>query len=205
MEREFDKPEWLTGTWWAETLGMYRDERIDAITRVAYRRGYVVLVLELLFAGIYLLWHTHWSALLVFTAVALSILFLWWRFRQFDADSQDEWTRYQTERLYLFPASGLMLFIISFWLLPTFTPIPNYIWGLLFSLPTFVIITSQFLGRAFPLRTVLMTILAGVGGGIFGWHAGAGTITQEVIYVVGVLLGLAAVIQSFYWWRARKW
>lgn len=191
--------------WWEELLGIYRDERIDAINRVASRRYFFVLAIWLLGSSIYQLVRGDAWGWLVLGVVLLAIGYMAWQRWRTGPGPMDEWAAYQFNRQFLYPGTVLMFVPLAFWLLPVETAVDDSIWALGVAIPIFVSLGTQFARRAYPLRTWLLSLVLFVGGGLFGFLAGSEQISSQTIWIAGVAYAVVLIAISIYWLRSRKW
>ena len=191
--------------WWEELLGIYRDERIDAINRVASRRFSIVLAVALLGTSIYQLVQGDAWGWLVLALVLLTAGYMVWQRRRFAPGPLDEWSDYQFNRQYLYVGSMLILVPIAFWLLPVATAVDSSVWALWVSVPIMVSLGTQLTRRTYPLRTWLLALVMLIGGGVFGFFSATGDIPTPVIWFVGIVYAIVLVAVTIYWQRSGKW
>lgn len=191
--------------WWEELLGIYRDERIDAINRVASRRFSIVLAVALLGTSVYQLLRGDAWGWLVLALVLLTMGYMVWQRRRFGAGPLDEWADRQFNRQYLYIGSGLLVVPLAFWLLPVATAVDSAVWALWVAIPIMVSLGTQLTRRAYPLRTWLLALVMLIGGGLFGFFSAAGDIPTPIIWTVGIGYAIILVAVSIYWQRSGKW
>lgn len=199
------KPNWQKRTWWEELLGVYRDERVDAINRVAIRRAYWSTAVFISLLGIYMIGQRDWLGWVVLGIVASTFGYVYWRFRTLGGPNFDEWSRYQYERPFLFLSIIVMLVPVFFFLAPVETAVGKAVWSLVL-LVSFVLASgTQFSAKAYPRRTWILTLIAGIGGVIFGGMMGSGAFSSGTLWIVGISYVAVLVVLYIYWYRRRRW
>lgn len=190
---------------WAELLGFYRDERIDAVSRLAFRWTTYVTAVLLFILAILLLTLNEWSGAFILLILAVTGGYLRWQWGKYGGSNLDEWGQYQYERQYLYSAIVLLCVAPLLWVLPLESQLPDFVWPSVFALCAFVSPAVQLWKQAYPWQTWALALFAGFGGGVFGWFAAVGAFSTTTILLIGLAYLLFATVLMVYWWRQRKW
>ena len=210
MTTEPQKPNWKTSQWWLETFGLYRDERIDDVTRNMSVQMYWVYAVLLAAATGYLLVQRHWSGLVVGGILAATLLYVYAKWRSLGGNSaefsDDEFAQYQYKRSFFALHTILVLVTVVFWLAPVETPINRGIWAFMFSVPAIIGFCVTSTKNVLPTRTIILTFATMILGGLFGFSVAVGNVlSQPVIIGIVVVYIILLIINIVIWWRQRKW
>lgn len=202
MNEHDQKPEWQTRKWWVELFGMYRDERIDDLTRHATRWGYNSTLILGGFSGAFLMILGDWHGAVMLGMCLISLGLL--SYSRYSIEPHiDEFATYQFNRLFLYHLGAIygisLIFYLAVVIQGEFAPDPRFwAWTAMIILPSFI--TSGYLiyRGAFPIRTVLMLTLIIVISTGFGYLSAAGTIPRWVfIGVMGSLIPISIWIHKY--------
>jgi hypothetical protein len=153
---------------WSELFGLDTDQRMVEVQDIAVRRAYVVLVIQMVLLGGFLLfWRGQTGAAFSFGAVALSGLYLLWqRHHLGNGERLDE--RTQRTFNHQFHYMNIALYLVCLFL-PLFGG--SNLWVMLFFLPVIVIIGTLFFHHVHSWRLWLLwlavSLLVGIALGLW--------------------------------------
>lgn len=211
MSDTTEKPEWRTKEFWQELIGSNRDERIDEVSRDAFRWSYIVLCITLVGATAYYFYLGRPVASVLAIVILLSAGQYWWLIGRHNFEEVDEFSRYQKRRLYLYLAGPLSLIPITFMIYYMMTISDEtrsdlILWTAIFTVSLLTAPVVQFGRGAFPLKTVVFTVVSMLVAGTLGFLLGSSNLLSEwglslvLIAIVGISLW-----QGYTWYKKRPW
>ena len=194
----------LSEKWWAETLGLYRDERIDFAKQVAAHWAFIIQLLILMTPSGYLVGRGHWSGWAIVGLLGLGSLYHVYVRRRLGGEMTDEYvlSQYLKATIWL-PALGAAIPLI-FWLAPINTPVPEWFWPSVVAGSLLIPIATLFYFRAYPARSLVLMATIFVLAAVVGYEVAGGNIPVSVMWVLGITYGLFTAFSLVYYLRHRE-
>lgn len=187
--------------WWLETLGLYRDERVDKAMRNTAQWSYFAKLLVLLFPSGYLIGQGHWLGWAIFGIIVATVGFISWKKKQLGGTIDDEYVEQQYLKSFTWPQTILTLIPLFLWLGPIQSPVDWGVWSGIFGVVALLDFTMMATQKAYPMRTIILTIVMGLGGALFGFAVARGNVSTNIIWIAGILYGIVLLVSLIIWFR----